>query len=474
MTINGPAPMVLAFFLNAAIDQAVEKHLRQNGGIEPVRARFARRGLPEYQGELPAGSDGLGLGLLGISGEEAVPPETYQRIRAEVLRTVRGTVQADILKEDQAQNTCIFSTAFALKMMGDIQSFFTASQMQNFYSVSISGYHIAEAGANPITQLAFTLANGFTYCEYYLARGMSIDDFAPNLSFFFSNGLDAEYSVIGRVARRIWAIAMRGRYGASERSQKLKYHIQTSGRSLHAQEMAFNDIRTTLQGLSAIQDHCNSLHTNAYDEAVTTPTEESVRRALAIQLIINRELGMSRNENPLQGSYLIDELTDRVEEAVLCEFERLSGRGGVLGAMETHYQRSKIQDESLHYETLKHSGELPVVGVNTFESPDPEASARPAALMRASDEEKRQQIAALARVPGAKRRGLRCRAPASPAGRSSRRERVRGADGYGETRQPRPDQRSALRGGRPLPSVDVTAILGASQETTDGRYRTLA
>ncbi len=395
MTINGPAPMVLAFFLNAAIDQAVEKHLRQNGGIEPVRARFARRGLPEYQGELPAGSDGLGLGLLGISGEEAVPPETYQRIRAEVLRTVRGTVQADILKEDQAQNTCIFSTAFALKMMGDIQSFFTASQMQNFYSVSISGYHIAEAGANPITQLAFTLANGFTYCEYYLARGMSIDDFAPNLSFFFSNGLDAEYSVIGRVARRIWAIAMRGRYGASERSQKLKYHIQTSGRSLHAQEMAFNDIRTTLQGLSAIQDHCNSLHTNAYDEAVTTPTEESVRRALAIQLIINRELGMSRNENPLQGSYLIDELTDRVEEAVLCEFERLSGRGGVLGAMETHYQRSKIQDESLHYETLKHSGELPVVGVNTFESPDPEASARPAALMRASDEEKRQQIAAL-------------------------------------------------------------------------------
>jgi methylmalonyl-CoA mutase len=395
MTINGPAPMVLAFFLNAAIDQAVEKYLRQDGGIEAVRARFASRNLPEYQGELPAGHDGLGLGLLGISGEEAAPPETYQRIRTEVLRTVRGTVQADILKEDQAQNTCIFSTAFALRMMGDIQSAFTAAQMQNFYSVSISGYHIAEAGANPITQLAFTLANGFTYCEYYLARGMSIDDFAPNLSFFFSNGLDAEYSVIGRVARRIWAIAMRERYGASERSQKLKYHIQTSGRSLHAQEMAFNDIRTTLQALSGIQDHCNSLHTNAYDEAVTTPTEESVRRALAIQLIINRELGMSRNENPLQGSYLIEELTDRVEEAVLCEFERLSGRGGVLGAMETHYQRSKIQDESLHYETLKHSGELPVVGVNTFESPDPDASARPAALMRASDEEKRQQISAL-------------------------------------------------------------------------------
>jgi methylmalonyl-CoA mutase len=395
MTINGPAPMVLAFFLNAAIDQAVEKHLRQNAGIEAVRARFAGRGLPDYQGELPAGHDGLGLGLLGISGEEAVPPETYQRIRTEVLRTIRGTVQADILKEDQAQNTCIFSTAFALKMMGDIQSAFTAAQMKNFYSVSISGYHIAEAGANPVTQLAFTLANGFTYCEYYLSRGMSIDDFAPNLSFFFSNGLDAEYSVIGRVARRIWAIAMRERYGASERSQKLKYHIQTSGRSLHAQEMAFNDIRTTLQALSGIQDHCNSLHTNAYDEAVTTPTEESVRRALAIQLIINRELGMSRNENPLQGSYLIEELTDRVEEAVLCEFERLSGRGGVLGAMETHYQRSKIQDESLHYETLKHSGELPVVGVNTFESPDPEASARPAALMRSSDEEKGQQIAAL-------------------------------------------------------------------------------
>jgi methylmalonyl-CoA mutase len=395
MTINGPAPMVLAFFLNAAIDQAVERYLRQDGGIEAVRARLSGGGLPEYQGELPSGHDGLGLGLLGISGAEAVPPETYQRIRAEVLRTVRGTVQADILKEDQAQNTCIFSTEFALRMMGDIQSFFTANQMQNFYSVSISGYHIAEAGANPITQLAFTMANGFTYLEYYLARGMSIDDFAPNFSFFFSNGLDAEYSVIGRVARRIWAIAMRERYGATERSQKLKYHIQTSGRSLHAQEMAFNDIRTTLQALSGIQDHCNSLHTNAYDEAVTTPTEESVRRALAIQLIINRELGVSRNENPLQGSYLIEELTDRVEEAVLCEFERLSQRGGVLGAMETHYQRSKIQDESLHYETLKHTGELPVVGVNTFENPDPEASARPAALMRASDAEKRQQIAAL-------------------------------------------------------------------------------
>jgi methylmalonyl-CoA mutase len=395
MTINGPAPMVLAFFLNAAIDQAVERHLRQGGELDAVRTRFAERGLPEYQGELPAGHDRLGLGLLGISGKEAVPPETYQRIRAEVLRGVRGTVQADILKEDQAQNTCIFSTDFALKMMGDIQSVFTANQMRNFYSVSISGYHIAEAGANPITQLAFTLANGFTYCEYYLARGMPIDDFAPNLSFFFSNGLDAEYNVIGRVARRIWAIAMRERYGAGERSQKLKYHIQTSGRSLHAQEMAFNDIRTTLQALSAVQDHCNSLHTNAYDEAVTTPTEESVRRALAIQLIINRELGMSRNENPLQGSYLVEELTDRVEEAVLAEFERLSRRGGVLGAMETHYQRSKIQDESLRYETLKHSGELPVVGVNTFENPNPESSAPPGGVARASEEEKRHQVAAL-------------------------------------------------------------------------------
>jgi methylmalonyl-CoA mutase len=324
-----------------------------------------------------------------------VDPDTYARIRAGVLQSVRGTVQADILKEDQAQNTCIFSTDFALDLMGDIQEYFVANQVQNFYSVSISGYHIAEAGANPITQLAFTLANAFTYCEYYAARGMSVDDFAPNFSFFFSNGLDAEYSVIGRVARRIWAIAMRERYGASERSQKLKYHVQTSGRSLHAQEMAFNDIRTTLQALTAIQDQCNSLHTNAYDEAVTTPTEESVRRALAIQLIIQRELGVSANENPLQGSYLFEDLTDRVEAAVLDEFERLSQRGGVLGAMETLYQRSRIQEESLLYESRKDSGELPIVGVNTFESPLAQA---PAAreLMRSSDAEKRAQLDNLA------------------------------------------------------------------------------
>jgi methylmalonyl-CoA mutase len=394
MTINGPAPIVLAFFLNAAIDQQVERHLRETGGLEAVRARHTD--LPEYAGDLPEGHTGLGLGLLGIPGREAVDAETYARIRADVLEAVRGTVQADILKEDQAQNTCIFSTEFALKMMGDIQEWFVANCVRNFYSVSISGYHMAEAGANPISQLAFTLANGFTYAEYYLGRGMSIDDFAPNFSFFFSNGLDAEYSVIGRVARRIWAVAMRERYGASERSQKLKYHVQTSGRSLHAQEMAFNDIRTTLQALTALQDHCNSLHTNAYDEAVTTPTEESVRRALAIQLIINRELGLSKNENPLQGSYLIEELTDLVEEAVLQEFERLSDRGGVLGAMETLYQRGKIQEESLHYESLKHSGELPVVGVNTFENPHPEESTRPRELMRSSDEEKDRQLASLA------------------------------------------------------------------------------
>jgi len=410
MTINGPAPIVLAFFLNAAIDQQVERHLGETGGLEAARARFEN--LPRYDGDLPVGHDGLGLGLLGIPGREAVDADTYARIRSDVLSKVRGTVQADILKEDQAQNTCIFSTEFALKMMGDIQEFFVADAVRNFYSVSISGYHMAEAGANPITQLAFTLANGFTYIEYYLARGMSIDDFAPNFSFFFSNGLDAEYSVIGRVARRIWAVALRERYGASERSQKLKYHVQTSGRSLHAQEMAFNDIRTTLQALTALQDHCNSLHTNAYDEAVTTPTEESVRRALAIQLVIQRELGLSKNENPLQGSYLIEELTDLVEAAVLREFERLSDRGGVLGAMETLYQRGKIQDESLHYEALKHSGELPVVGVNTFENPDSEADVRPRELMRSSDAEKDRQIANLSvfhtrhaeRAPGALRR----------------------------------------------------------------------
>ncbi len=402
MTINGPAPMVLAFFLNAAIDQQVERHLVETGQLAAVRERFGGdAALPRYAGELPSNHNGLGLGLLGIPGDRAVDAETYQRIREKVLSTVRGTVQADILKEDQAQNTCIFSTEFALKVMGDIQEFFVSNAVKNFYSVSISGYHIAEAGANPISQLAFTLANGFTYAEYYLARGMSIDQFAPNFSFFFSNGLDPEYNVIGRVARRIWAIAMRERYGADERSQKLKYHIQTSGRSLHAQEMSFNDIRTTLQALIAIQDHCNSLHTNAYDEAVTTPTPESVRRALAIQLIINRELGTTMNENPIQGAYLVDELTDLVEEAVLAEFERISDRGGVLGAMETLYQRGKIQEESLHYETLKHNGELPIIGVNTFLNPDGEdSSVQPTGLMRGTAEEKQVQLDNLAGLHG--------------------------------------------------------------------------
>jgi methylmalonyl-CoA mutase len=395
MTINGPAPVVLAFFMNAAIDQGVEKHLRERGELERVRRALRERDLPAYEGELPQGHDGLGLDLLGVSGDEVVDAETYARIRAEVLANVRGTVQADILKEDQAQNTCIFSTPFALKMMGDIQEFFIANGVENFYSVSISGYHMAEAGANPVTQLAFTLADGFTYCEYYAARGMAIDDFAPNLSFFFSNGLDAEYNVIGRVARRIWAVAMRERYGATERSQKLKYHSQTSGRSLHAQEMAFNDIRTTLQALMSLEDHCNSLHTNAYDEAVTTPTEESVRRALAIQLIINRELGLAKNENPIQGSYVIADLTDLVEEAVLREFERLSARGGVLGAMETQYQRGKIQEESLRYESLKDSGELPIIGVNTFENPHPEEAAATRELIRSTEEEKAGQLANL-------------------------------------------------------------------------------
>lgn len=384
MTINGPAPTVLAFFLNAAIDQGVEKHLRETG--RRVEARAA------YRGEVPAGHDGLGLALLGVSGDEVVEPDVYARIRADVLRRVRGTVQADILKEDQAQNTCIFSTDFSLQVMGDVQAFFVEHDVRNFYSVSISGYHMAEAGANPITQLAFTLANGFTYVEYYRARGLDVDAFAPNFSFFFSNGLDAEYTVLGRVARRIWAVALRDLYGAGERSQKLKYHIQTSGRSLHAQEMAFNDIRTTLQALVALEDNCNSLHTNAYDEAVTTPTEESVRRAVAIQLILNRELGLLRNENPLQGAYVVDWLTDRVEEAVLAEFERLSERGGVLGAMETLYQRGRIQEESLRYESLKHSGALPVVGVNTFENPDPEPGPVPQALIRSDEAEKRAQL----------------------------------------------------------------------------------
>jgi methylmalonyl-CoA mutase len=369
------------------IDQAVERHLRETGGLERVVAPVA------YTGELPSGHDGSGLALLGISGDRVVDPETYARIRRDALARVRGTVQADILKEDQAQNTCIFSTEFSLGLMGDVQEYFTRNGVRNFYSVSISGYHMAEAGANPITQLAFTLANGFTYVEYYLARGLAVDAFAPNFSFFFSNGLDPEYAVLGRVARRIWAIALRERYGAGERSQKLKYHVQTSGRSLHAQEMAFNDVRTTLQALIALQDACNSLHTNAYDEAVTTPTAESVRRALAIQLILNQEFGPLRGENSLQGSYFAESLTDRVESAVLEEFDRLAERGGVLGAMETMYQRGRIQDESLRYEARKHSGELPIVGVNTFRNPDAgEEQVRPRELIRASLAERRQQL----------------------------------------------------------------------------------
>jgi methylmalonyl-CoA mutase len=398
MTINGPAPVVLAFFFNAVIDQAVEQHLRETGQLERVKRELAKRtDLPKYQGALPEGHDGRGLSLLGVSGDQLVDAETYARIRRDALSRVRGTVQADILKEDQAQNTCIFSTEFSLKLMGDVQAYFASHSIDNFYSVSISGYHIAEAGANPISQLAFTLANGFTYCEYYLERGLAIDEFAPNFSFFFSNGLDPEYAVIGRVARRIWAIALRERYGAAERSQKLKYHIQTSGRSLHAQEMSFNDIRTTLQALLALQDSCNSLHTNAYDEAVTTPTTESVRRALAIQLILNREFGWLKNENPAQGSYYLESLTDAVEEAVLEEFERISARGGVLGAMETMYQRGKIQDESLHYESQKHSGELPIVGVNTFLAPEGAGEApAPRELIRSSDAEKQACLANLA------------------------------------------------------------------------------
>ncbi len=399
MTINGPAPMILAFFLNAAIDQECEKEIRARGLVEEVEARidalYAAKGLPRprYAGELPEGNDGLGLLLLGVTGDEVLPAEVYAACRERALSSVRGTVQADILKEDQAQNTCIFSTEFALRMMGDVQQHFVDHGVRNFYSVSISGYHIAEAGANPVTQLALTLSNGFTYVEYYLARGMHIDSFAPNLSFFFSNGLDPEYSVIGRVARRIWAKAMRERYGANERSQMLKYHIQTSGRSLHAQEIAFNDIRTTLQALYAIYDNCQSLHTNAYDEAITTPTEESVRRAMAIQLIINRELGLARNENPLQGSFVVEELSDLVEEAVLVEFERISERGGVLGAMETMYQRGKIQEESLYYEQRKMSGELPIVGVNTFLGSDGSPIMRPRDVMRSTEDEKERQIA---------------------------------------------------------------------------------
>ncbi len=442
MTINGPAPMLLAFFMNAAIDQQCEKYIIENNLREEVNrlieSKYDIEKLPKYIGEdgnaiphtllqkiagtsnntndvatlaeaespfsgvmvaglLPEGNNGLGLRLLGLSGEDVLPKEVYEKIKAYALATVRGTVQADILKEDQAQNTCIFSTEFALKLMGDVQEYFVENKVQNFYSVSISGYHIAEAGANPITQLAFTLANGFTYIEYYLSRGMNIDDFAPNLSFFFSNGMDPEYSVIGRVARKIWAKAMKYKYKANERSQKLKYHIQTSGRSLHAQEIDFNDIRTTLQALYAIYDNCSSLHTNAYDEAITTPTEESVRRAMAIQLIINRELGTAKNENPNQGAFLMEELTDLVEAAVLAEFERLSERGGVLGAMERMYQRNKIQEESLYYETLKHTGEYPIVGVNTFLNKNGSPTILPTEVIRSTTAEKDFQIQSVTR-----------------------------------------------------------------------------
>jgi methylmalonyl-CoA mutase len=356
MTINGPAPIILAMFMNTAIDQQVKKKEAELG--------------------------------------RTLTLEEFADVRSYTLRTVRGTVQADILKEDQGQNTCIFSTEFALRMMGDIQQYFIDHQVRNYYSVSISGYHIAEAGANPISQLAFTLSNGFTYVEYYLSRGMKIDDFAPNLSFFFSNGLDPEYTVIGRVARRIWATVMRDKYGANERSQKLKYHVQTSGRSLHAQEIDFNDIRTTLQALMALHDNCNSLHTNAYDEAITTPTEESVRRAMAIQMIITKEHGLTKNENPLQGSFIVEELTDLVEEAVLEEFDRLNDRGGVLGSMETQYQRGKIQDESMYYEMKKHTGELPIIGVNTYLNPNPPSieEVNNMELARATKEEKELQI----------------------------------------------------------------------------------
>lgn len=401
MTINGPAPMLLGFFMNAAIDQNCEKYIKENGLEQEVEAKikaiYEDKGVerPKYNGELPKGNDGLGLMLLGVTGDQVLPKDVYASIKKTTLNQVRGTVQADILKEDQAQNTCIFSTEFALRLMGDVQEYFIQNEIRNFYSVSISGYHIAEAGANPITQLAFTLSNGFTYVEYYLSRGMDINKFGPNLSFFFSNGIDPEYAVIGRVARKIWAKALKHKYGADPRAQMLKYHIQTSGRSLHAQEIDFNDIRTTLQALYAIYDNCNSLHTNAYDEAITTPTEESVRRAMAIQLIINKELGLAKNENPLQGSFIIEELTDLVEEAVLLEFDRITERGGVLGAMETMYQRSKIQEESLYYETLKHTGEFPIIGVNTFLSSKGSPTILPAEVIRATEEEKQAQIATL-------------------------------------------------------------------------------
>ena len=408
MTINGPAPMLLGFFMNAAIDQNCEKYIKANGLEAEVETKIAaiykEKGTerPRYQETLPEGNDGLGLMLLGITGDQVLPADVYSKIKAETLTQVRGTVQADILKEDQAQNTCIFSTEFALRLMGDVQQYFINHGVRNFYSVSISGYHIAEAGANPITQLAFTLANGFTYVEYYLSRGMDINDFGPNLSFFFSNGIDPEYAVIGRVARRIWAKALAKKYGANARAQMLKYHIQTSGRSLHAQEIDFNDIRTTLQALYAIYDNCNSLHTNAYDEAITTPTEESVRRAMAIQLIINRELGLAKNENPLQGAFIIEDLTELVEEAVLTEFDRITERGGVLGAMETMYQRSKIQEESLYYETLKHTGEFPIIGVNTFLSSKGSPTVLPKEVIRATEEEKQYQINMLGQLHATK------------------------------------------------------------------------
>lgn len=398
MTINGPAATIAAFFMNAAIDQQCELYIKANGLEKEIEKKieviYKSKGLPRpaYNASLPEGNDGLGLMLLGVTGDQVLDKEIYEKIKADTLTKVRGTVQADILKEDQAQNTCIFSTEFSLRVMGDVQQYFIDHGVRNFYSVSISGYHIAEAGANPITQLALTLSNGFTFVEYYVSRGMDVNKFAPNLSFFFSNGVDPEYSVIGRVARRIWAKAMKMKYGANERSQMLKYHIQTSGRSLHAQEIDFNDIRTTLQALYAIYDNCNSLHTNAYDEAITTPTEESVRRAMAIQLIINKELGLAKNENPLQGSFIIEELTDLVEEAVYGEFDRITERGGVLGAMETMYQRGKIQEESLYYETLKHTGEYPIIGVNTFLSSKGSPTVIPGEVIRATTEEKEYQI----------------------------------------------------------------------------------
>ena len=401
MTINGPAAMLTAFFMNAAIDQQCEIYIKENGLEKEVKKKIeslrseGKISKCQYQGEIPEGNDGLGLMLLGVTGDQVLDRDVYESIKSKTLASVRGTVQADILKEDQAQNTCIFSTEFALRLMGDMQAYFITKDIRNFYSVSISGYHIAEAGANPITQLALTLSNGFTYVEYYLSRGLDINKFSRNLSFFFSNGIDPEYSVIGRVARRIWAKAMKHKYDADDRSQLLKYHIQTSGRSLHAQEIDFNDIRTTLQALYAIYDNCNSLHTNAYDEAITTPTEESVRRAMAIQLIINKELGLAKNENPMQGSFIIEELTDLVEEAVLTEFDRINERGGVLGAMETMYQRGKIQEESLYYETLKHTGEFPIIGVNTFLSSKGSPTIIPSEVIRSTTDEKEYQISML-------------------------------------------------------------------------------